>query len=70
VGGDDSTQILLKVTDVQDNPTSDALSNSDQQVAAIANSAGEDILDQMIGELQTKYGATINQNLAEQVMAR
>ncbi|OCJ12390.1 peptidylprolyl isomerase [Rhizobium sp. AC27/96] len=70
VGADDTTQILLKVTDVNDNPTTDALSNDDQQVAQIANAAGDDILDQMVNQLQSKYAVTVNQSLAEQAMSR
>ncbi|NEV11277.1 MULTISPECIES: peptidylprolyl isomerase [Rhizobium] len=69
-GADDTTQILLKVTDVNDNPTTDALSNDDQQVAQIANAAGDDILDQMVSQLQGKYTVTVNQSLAEQAMSR
>ena len=70
VGADDATQILLKVTDVNDNPTTDALSNDDQQIAQIANAAGDDILDQMVSQLQSKYAVTVNQSLAEQAMSR
>ncbi|MDL2402171.1 peptidylprolyl isomerase [Rhizobium mayense] len=70
VGADDTTQILLKVTDVNDNPTTDALSNGDQQAAQIANAAGDDILDQMVSDLQSKYSVTVNQSLAEQAMSR
>lgn len=70
VGADDTTQILLKVTDVNENPTTDALSNADQQVAQIANAAGDDILDQMVNQLQSKYAVTVNQNLADQAMSR
>ncbi|MBB3423062.1 peptidyl-prolyl cis-trans isomerase D [Rhizobium sp. BK312] len=70
IGADDTTQILLKVTDVNDNPTTDALSNDDQQVAQIANAAGDDILDQMVSQLQGRYTVTVNQSLAEQAMSR
>ncbi|MDE1991367.1 MAG: SurA N-terminal domain-containing protein [Rhizobiaceae bacterium] len=70
VGADDTTQILFKVTDVNDNPTTDALNNDDQQAASIANAAGDDILDQMVSSLQSKYSVTVNQNLAEQAMSR
>lgn len=70
VGGDDTTQILLKVTDVNDQPTSDALNNQDQQIAAVANAAGDDILDQIVTDLQSKYKVDVNQNLAEQAMVR
>jgi peptidyl-prolyl cis-trans isomerase D len=70
VGGDPTTQILLKVTGVNSGPTTDMLNNQDQQSVAIANAAGDDILDQMVTDLQTKYGVTVNRNVAEQAMAR
>ncbi len=66
VGGDPTTQILLKVTEVNTEPTSDVLNNQDQQITATANAAGDDILDQMVNLLQTQYGASINQSLADQ----
>lgn len=70
VGADDTTQILLKITDVNNNPTTDALNNADQQAAQIANAAGDDILDQMVSDLQSKYTVTVNQSLADQAMSR
>lgn len=70
VGGDPTTQILVKVTGVNSSPTNDMLNNGDQQSVAIANAAGDDILDQMVTELQTKYGVTVNRNVAEQAMVR
>ena len=70
VGADPSTQILLKVTDVNEEPTTDALNNRDQQIATIANQAGDDILDQMVNLLQSQYGAEVNRTLAEQATVR
>jgi peptidyl-prolyl cis-trans isomerase D len=70
VGGDAGTQILLKVTNINTEPTSDALSNQDAQLTAMANAAGDDILDQMVNLLQTHYGASINQTLADQATVR
>jgi peptidyl-prolyl cis-trans isomerase D len=70
VGADPLTQILLKVTDVETQPTGDVLDPQEKQITALANSAGDDILDQMVSELQTKYGVTINQALAQQAMVR
>lgn len=69
-GAAPETQILLKVTDVKDQPATDALGNEDAQIAEIANAAGDDILDQMVNRLQDDYGVTINQQLAEQAMVR
>ena len=70
VGGDDTTQILLKVTDVDPAPAADVLNNQSQQAVAIANAAGDDILDQMVSELQTKYGVSVDRTLAQQAIAR
>ncbi len=70
VGADPSTQILLKVTEVNDQPTTDALENRDQQITAMANAAGDDILDQMVNLLQSQYGTQVNQKLAEQATVR
>ncbi|MDR7147172.1 SurA N-terminal domain-containing protein [Rhizobium sp. BE258] len=70
VGADATTQILLKVTNVNTDPTTDALNNQDAQIAAVANAAGDDILDQMVTLLQTQYSASINQTLADQATVR
>jgi peptidyl-prolyl cis-trans isomerase D len=70
VGADPLTQIVLKVTDVETQPTGDVPDAQDKQITALANAAGDDILDQMVNQLQTKYGVSINQALAQQAMAR
>jgi peptidyl-prolyl cis-trans isomerase D len=70
VGADPTTQILMKVTEVNTEPTGDVLANQDQQINAIANAAGDDMLDQMVSLLQTQYGVSINQQLAEQAASR
>lgn len=67
-GADQQSRILLVVTDVADQPSMDMLDNQDQQISAVAKAAGDDILDQMVGRLQTDYGVTINRTLAEQAM--
>ena len=51
-----------------ENATSDALENTDDQVDQLAQSAGQDILNELIGELQTEYGVSFNRTLAEQLM--
>jgi len=58
------------VTEVNINPTTNVLNTQDAQVTTIANAAGDDILDQMVNRLQTEYGVTINQALADQAMVR
>ncbi len=69
-GGDPATQILLKVNESRDQGSSNVLANDDAQITEIARAAGDDILDQMVSRLQTEYGVTINQTLAEQAMVR
>lgn len=69
-GVDGEGQILLKVTEVNADATTDALANDDQQIAAVAGVSGDDILDQMVSALQTAYGVSINRTLAEQSITR
>ncbi|MDH4414436.1 MAG: SurA N-terminal domain-containing protein [Rhizobium sp.] len=69
-GADPSTQILLTVTALRDQPTGGVPLGEDEQIAQVANSAGDDILDQMVGQLQAEYGVTINQALAQQAIVR
>ncbi|MDQ0320419.1 peptidyl-prolyl cis-trans isomerase D [Pararhizobium capsulatum DSM 1112] len=68
VGGEG--QILLKVTAVNPDAPVNALDSDDRQIDAVARSSGDDILDQMVTELQTGYGVSINQQLAETSLAR
>ncbi len=68
IGGEG--QILLKVTEVDDNNPGDALDNDDRQINAIAQASGDDILDQMVSELQKGYGVAINQQLAELALSQ
>ncbi|MCV9965192.1 SurA N-terminal domain-containing protein [Pararhizobium sp. BT-229] len=68
VGGEG--QILLKVTEVDDNNPGDALDNDDRQINAIAQASGDDILDQMVSELQKGYGVAINQQLADLALSQ
>ncbi|WP_075289109.1 peptidylprolyl isomerase [Pararhizobium arenae] len=63
VGGEG--QILLKVVAVNENNMVDALDNQDRQIEAVAQASGDDILDQLVAQLQTGYGVSINQQLAE-----
>ncbi|MBN9033536.1 MAG: peptidylprolyl isomerase [Rhizobiales bacterium 63-7] len=68
VSADGDGQVLLKVTEVNEQPTTDVLDRNDDQVTQIAKTAGDDILDQMVSELQTAYGVSINRALADQAM--
>ncbi len=69
-GADPSTQILLTVTAVRDQPTGGVPLGDDEQINQIANTVGDDILDQMVGQLQSEYGVTFNQALAQQAIVR
>lgn len=69
-GNDPDTQILLKVTEINNQPTTNALDEQEQQLTATAKAAGDDILDQMVNQLQADYGVSVNQTLAEQAMVR
>lgn len=69
-GVDGEGQILLKVTEVNTDAATDALSNDEQQIVAVARTSGDDILDQMVSSLQSAYGVSINRTLAEQSIAR
>jgi peptidyl-prolyl cis-trans isomerase D len=55
---------------VRDQPTGGVPLTDDAQIAQVANAAGDDILDQMVGQLQSEYGVTINQALAQQAIVR
>jgi peptidyl-prolyl cis-trans isomerase D len=68
IGGEG--QILLKVTEVDDDNPGDALDNDDRQINAIAQASGDDILDQMVSELQKGYGVSINQQLADVALSQ
>lgn len=63
-------QILMQVTAVDDNAPANALDNDSRQIEAIARASGDDILDQMVATLQSVYGVSINQTLAEQALAQ
>lgn len=69
-GVDGEGQILLKVTEVNTDSATDALTNDEQQIAAVARVSGDDILDQMVSALQTAYGVSINRTLADQSITR
>jgi peptidyl-prolyl cis-trans isomerase D len=66
LGADGESRILLKVTAV-DQATSDALS-ADQQLQQMAESAGDDMLDQMVNSLKDSYGVSVNQSVADQAV--
>ena len=70
VNADGEGQVLLKVTEVNEQATTSVPEAEEQQINAVANAAGDDILDQMVNRLQGDYGVTINRTLAEQAMVR
>lgn len=63
-----ASQIVLFVKDVTEGAPTDALENGDEQIAELARNAGQDILNQMVGELQVEYGVSFNRTLADQLM--
>ncbi|WP_137156116.1 peptidylprolyl isomerase [Rhizobium sp. FKL33] len=69
-GADGQSQIVLKVTDVQNTPPTDALENNSEQIKQAAARAGDDFLDQLVSELQAEYGVSVNRTLANQLMVR
>ncbi|WP_324763415.1 SurA N-terminal domain-containing protein [Sinorhizobium meliloti] len=68
IGGDG--QVLMQVTSIEEKAPADALDNDSSQIEAIARASGDDILDQMVSTLQTAYGVSINQSLAETALAQ
>ncbi|RDL51758.1 Peptidyl-prolyl cis-trans isomerase D [Ensifer sp. M14] len=68
IGGDG--QILLRVTSIENNGPTDALEDDSRQIQAMARASGDDILDQMVSTLQSAYGVSINQTLAETALAQ
>jgi peptidyl-prolyl cis-trans isomerase D len=67
---DPKSRIVLQVTDVNSNGQTDALDDKSAQIKQLANAAGEDILDQLVGELRQEYGVSFNRPLANQLMVR
>jgi peptidyl-prolyl cis-trans isomerase D len=65
-GGD--TQIVMQVKAINDHVPADALENNDEQIKELGQNASQDLLNQMVGELQTEYGVSFNRALAEQLM--
>lgn len=68
IGGDG--QILLRVTSIENSGPTDALEDDSRQIQAMARASGDDILDQMVSTLQSAYGVSINQTLAETALAQ
>lgn len=69
-GADGETQIVLRVTNVSEQPTADVLDNTAERVRAMARAAGEDVLTQLVDALETQYGSSYNRTLANQLMVR
>lgn len=62
------TQIVISVKEINANAPADALENKDEQIKELAQNAGQNLLDEMVGELQAEYGVSFNRTLAEQLM--
>ena len=67
---DKSEKIVLQVTATGIDTNVDPLANDNRQIEQLANSAGDDMLDEMVTKLQGQYGVAINQSLAQQAITR
>ncbi len=67
---DDTAQLVMVVTSIGTNMAADPLSADAGQAERLANSAGDDILDQVVSELQSTFGVQINTTLGQQAMVR
>jgi peptidyl-prolyl cis-trans isomerase D len=65
LAADRQSRMLMKVTSVEQSPAADAPA-ADEQLQRLAESAGDDMLDQMVNSLKTRYGVSINQTALEQ----
>ncbi|MDB5552031.1 MAG: PPIC-type domain protein [Rhizobium sp.] len=63
-------RIVLQVKEVNDNVMTDALDDSDAQAKQLADSAAQEIMNQMVEELKADYGVSINQTLGNQLMVQ
>jgi peptidyl-prolyl cis-trans isomerase D len=64
LAADNESRLLMKVTAIEQAPA-DALA-SDEQLQRLAESAGDDMLDQMVNSLKNQYGVAVNQNALQQ----
>jgi peptidyl-prolyl cis-trans isomerase D len=67
---DKSEKIVLQVTATGTDTNVDPLADDTRQIEQLANSAGDDMLDEMVTKLQGQYGVSINQTLAQQAITR
>lgn len=67
---DKSEEIVLVVTAAGTDTSTDPLAEDNRQIEQLAKAAGDDMLDEMVTKLESQYGVAINQNLAQQAMAR
>ncbi len=68
--GDASNKIVLQVTAVHQGTASGYDALQPQQMSALSDQSSNALLGQMVGELQTRYGVSVNQDLAQQAIAR
>jgi peptidyl-prolyl cis-trans isomerase D len=69
-GVDGDGQIILAVTEVNTQATTDVMDDQTQQITTLAKAAGDDILDQMVDQLKNQYGVSMNRDLANSAMVR
>jgi len=68
--GSGDNRIVLQVKEVNDNVATDALDDSAAQAKQLADSAAQEIMNQLVEELKADYGVSINQTLGNQLMVQ
>ena len=66
---DGDAQILFKVTEVFEPAGADAVRSPPTQQTSFASGMADDLLDQLVAQLQTQYGVTINRAAIDQALA-
>ncbi|WJH39969.1 SurA N-terminal domain-containing protein [Aliirhizobium terrae] len=64
LAADGESRLLMKVTAIEAAPA--AAPANDEQLNRLADSAGDDMLDQMVNSLKNRYGVSINQTALQQ----
>lgn len=68
-GAQDGEQIVLQVADVVETPYTPAENNSNPVTQQLADAMQNDLLQQYVAELQRQLGATVNQNVLQQIIS-
>jgi peptidyl-prolyl cis-trans isomerase D len=68
-GPSGATQILMQVTDIVSSGPTTAESLSQEERSAIAARGADDLLDQLVGRLETQYPVSINRSIATRALS-